>query len=371
LVCDEEVFPLKERYKVLAAILALEDFTIEDIANKTGVKQNTVSTILARERGSLEKIADEKTGRRGGARKRYRVRPESSEGLHAELRELDGLATLRPLQTERKSPAVPLGLLAAEETLLLRYANAEDPEEKLRLIRLAKLDYKKGLSESRRLLEEDPGEETRNAIEGSLHRVTTLQKIFDLDLLARSSLTDSDVEVSAESLRKRLSELSTGISEVINGLHPVLASARQFPTSRQRQAESSLSPQHVSFTTAKSLLDMASLETDAKEKSALLDQASNALDVVWQDYEDRDTPLITLGFIRYEQGRLQFLLQNYENAQMLFNSAREVFATSDKYLDEVIKVDQHLAVISVSVFRLTQPDAPAQIEIESTIDALE
>src|SRR5262245_34848718 len=129
---------MKERYKVLGAIVALREFTVEDIANKTGVKQNTVSTILARERGFLEKIADEKTGRRGGPRKRYRIKPEFAESLHSELKELDALATMRPLQTEPKSPSVPLGLLAAEDTLLFRYTNADDREEKQRLLRLAK-----------------------------------------------------------------------------------------------------------------------------------------------------------------------------------------------------------------------------------------
>jgi hypothetical protein len=370
---------LSERYKVLGAIVALREFTVEDIANRTGVKQNTVSTILARERPLLEKIADEKTGRRGGKRKRYRIKPDSAKTLYSELTELyrnlpapEVTETERDVQSESKSPSsVPLGLLAAEDTLLARYTEAEDHEEKQRLLRLAKLDFRKGLSESRRLLAANPGEETRIAIEGSVGRITALQKIFELDLLARSSLADSQAEVSVETLRERLSELSNSVSEAIKDLNPALASVRRFPVSKPRQSESLLSPQHESYTAAQSLLDRASLETDAKEKSALLEQASKALEVVWQDYEGRDAPLITIGFIRYEQGRLGFLRQDYKNARMFFRSAREIFSTSEKHSDEITKVDQHLAVLSVQEFRANQPGAPAQMEIGTTLAALE
>jgi hypothetical protein len=353
---------MKERYKVLAAITALREFTVEDIANRTGVKQNTVSTILARDRGLLEKIADEKTGRRGGKRKRYRIKPESAESLNSELAEL---------YTDLPAPPVPLGLLAAEDTLLVRYPNGKNPQEKQRLLKLAKLDYQKGLSESRRLLEANPKEETRTAVESSLYRVKALQKFFELDLLAHSLAADHNEEVSAETLKKSLTELSNGVSEAITDLNPVLASVRHFPTSKLRKSESSLISQNESYTTATALLDQASLESDPKEKSALLEQASKTLEFVWEHYEARDTPLMTLAFIRYEQGRLKFLRQDYENAQRLFEGAREVFATSEKYSDEVTKIDQHLAVLAVEKFRLTQPDAPAEIEIQTTFAALE
>lgn len=353
---------MRERYKVLAAITALREFTVEDIAKKTGVKQNTVSTILARERGLLEKIADERTGRRGGPRKKYRLKPGSAESLQSEL---------AGLYKDLPTPAVPLGLLAAEDTLLLRYPNGEDPQEKQRLLRLAKLDYQKGLSESRRVLEANPREETRTAVESSLYRVKALQKFFELDLLAHSLAADHNEEVSAETLRKRLSELSNGVSEAITDLNPVLASVRQLPTSKLRRSERSPIPQNDNYTRAAALLNKASLESDSKEKSELLEEASQALDLVWEHYEDRDTPLTTLAFIRYEQGRLKFLRQDYQNAQRLFDGAREVFATSEKYSDEVTKIDQHLGVLAIERFRQTRPDAPAELEIQTTFAALE
>lgn len=368
---------MKERYKVLAAIIALADFTVDDIAGATGVKPNTVSTILARERRLLEKIADEKTGRRGGKRKRYRIKPESAEILRSELAELyrnlpvpDNLARLRTAQNEPKPPTIPLGLLAAEDTLLFRYPISAESEEKQRILNLAKLDYRKGLSESRRLLAANPREETRTAVESSLSRVKALQKIFELDLLAHSSATP-DRHVSAQELRERLSELSNSVSEAITGLSPVLTSVWQFRTTRRPQSESSLIPEHESYTTARSLLDRASLETDSRERSVLLEQASRALDAVWKDYENRDTHLITIAFIRYEQGRLRFWRRDYQKARMFFTGAKEVFATSEKYGDEITKVDQYLAVLSVEEFRQDQPDAPAELEISTTFSALE
>src|SRR5262249_19097246 len=159
------------------------------------------------------------------------------------------------------------------------------------------------------------------------------------DQLAHSPLPG----VSVEALRNRLAELRNGVSEAIYGLSPLLASVR-FPTSKLRQSESPLIPPDESYMDARSLLDRASLVPDPREKSVLLEQAGRALDVVWNDYQSRDTPLITIAFIRYEQGRLRFWLQDYENARMLFTGAREIFGTSENYFDEVAKIDQHLAV---------------------------
>ncbi|MEK6336955.1 MAG: hypothetical protein AABM67_18685 [Acidobacteriota bacterium] len=369
---------MKERYKVLGAMTALGEFTVEDVVRRTGVKQNTVSTIMARDKGLLEEIGYEETGRRGGKPKRYRLRPESAELLHSELEDLyrNLPAPLNREGTEvRQEPklvTVPLGLLAAEDTLLLRYPREEDSKEKQRILNLAKLDYQKGFFESERILAAAPEREVRTMIENSVHRVKALQKFFELDVLASSYMPDQqDEAVEASTLRGRLSELSSQISEAISNLHPVLVSSRQASTGIEAASQRPLRPQSEDYITARGLLDRASVELHQQQRSALLKEASASMAGLQKDYEGGDTHPITNAFIRYEEGRLRFLMRDYEAARKLFEGARDVFATSAKYSDEIAKIDHHLAILSVHESLMSPTDASAGIEIAATLSALE
>ena len=135
---------MKERYKVLGAMTSLGEFTVEDVANKTGVKKNTVNTVLGRDKALLEEVPSEATGRRGGQPKRYRIKPESAHLVHSELEDLykslpksSSFTASNLASPEPRTVKVPLGLLTAEDTLLQRYPKSVDLNEKQQLFELA------------------------------------------------------------------------------------------------------------------------------------------------------------------------------------------------------------------------------------------
>src|SRR5215471_15781702 len=108
-----------ERYKTLGAMLALGEFSVPELATLAGVGEPTVRTALQREAVYVERIGTEPTGRRGGQRGRWRLRPEKREVLRSQLREFEQLGVGPWLEEykEREGP-VPAGILAAENALL-------------------------------------------------------------------------------------------------------------------------------------------------------------------------------------------------------------------------------------------------------------
>ena len=75
-----------ERYRVLGAMLALKEFTAEDLATRADVSRATVRTVIHRQQSDLEVIGVLETGRRGGQPRRYHLKQESVGALMAELR---------------------------------------------------------------------------------------------------------------------------------------------------------------------------------------------------------------------------------------------------------------------------------------------
>jgi len=134
---------MTERYKVLGAMLALGDFTVPELVQYSGVNQQTVRTVLVRERRSLKALGAEKGGGRGGRFKRFQVRPEQIEEIRQELNELyRSLAPIRPalavgVEQSQDRDSVPVAILAAEDTLLRRFPEAQEIAERKRLLKLA------------------------------------------------------------------------------------------------------------------------------------------------------------------------------------------------------------------------------------------
>ncbi|MFZ0749467.1 MAG: hypothetical protein WAM70_08925 [Pyrinomonadaceae bacterium] len=275
---------MKERYKVLGAMTALGEFTVEDVVNKTGVKKNTVSTVLVRDKALLEEVPCEGTGRRGGQPKKYRIRPESAHLVNSELEDLyqslPKSTAFRESDVVSQRPKwfkVPLGLLTAEDTLLQRYPKGEDLEEKQQLLELAELDFQKGVFESERILAETREPSIHRTIKNSVDRINALHKVFEIELFANSlNANRPDQAVEPSAVKAWLSQLSHQVSEAIRSLIPVLTSARESLT--QEPAEVSLRPQSEHYLAAKSLLDRACLERQPQHRSALLDQARASLD---------------------------------------------------------------------------------------------
>lgn len=128
-----------ERYKVLGAMLSLKEFTVEDLANFSKVKANTVSTILARESSLIEELGKQQMGKRGGQFIKYGLKPEAADSLRTEINELvkSISGTITP-ETEFV-PKEPLGLIAAEDGLTW-LDEAESDEERRQILELARID---------------------------------------------------------------------------------------------------------------------------------------------------------------------------------------------------------------------------------------
>jgi len=115
------------RYRVLNAMLALREFTVDDLAHYSDVKENTVRTVLARDSHFVERDGNRARRRRGGQPILYRLRPAAEDELVSILRKLDAFgANLPPLAADQEDP-VMLSLMAAEDILLRRLPQATTP----------------------------------------------------------------------------------------------------------------------------------------------------------------------------------------------------------------------------------------------------
>jgi hypothetical protein len=150
-----------EKFKVLSAMVALDDFTPHELARFSGVKISTVRTVVARNGRFLEDLGQIETGRRGGQPTRSRLTPEGRATIRKELDETYAAITspaaknANPIRSalnyllgdspetrvetapELSADApLPLGLVAANDTLK-RLESAATPGEQTRILQLA------------------------------------------------------------------------------------------------------------------------------------------------------------------------------------------------------------------------------------------
>ena len=111
-----------EQLKALNGMLALGDFTVEQVERLTGVQSPTVHTVIHRHPDAVERLPAAPTGRRGGQPARYRIRPGAIEALREQILEIrHAFAAELPDVGER---ANSLNLDAAEEFLTDRLKRA-------------------------------------------------------------------------------------------------------------------------------------------------------------------------------------------------------------------------------------------------------
>jgi len=127
-----------ERYKVLGAMLALKQFTVEELARFSTVNPTTVRTVLSRENKYLKELGRKATGQPGGRFTQYELEPRYVARLRSELQELfrEVWATL-DMQQHRDPEIIPLSLLAVEDALLHRYPNAKHRQERQHILNLS------------------------------------------------------------------------------------------------------------------------------------------------------------------------------------------------------------------------------------------
>jgi hypothetical protein len=132
------------RFRVLNAILALREFTVADLAHYSGVKVNTVRTVLGRDSHFVECLGAQAQaqGRRGGQPIQYRLRADTEHELVGVLRQLEDVGADLPPLAERCSEVDPAVLaLTAAEDVLLRQLPAAVTADRAQLYDLAVADF--------------------------------------------------------------------------------------------------------------------------------------------------------------------------------------------------------------------------------------
>lgn len=215
MVANFDTSPLElemiETYKVLGAMLALDKFTTEELAQYSEVKINTVRTILNREQAYLEEIGRQETGRRGGQCRHWRVKPVLVQQLRQKIENLFGQVKMTPLdgpETESASaPQVPLSLLVAEDILVRRFPEAADAKMKRDLIELAEVNFNTGRSE----YENFPVGHNLNTIKAHMRTIEDLFNLCRMELDAVAPRSPQQGGYAVQDVFQRLTAASTDL----------------------------------------------------------------------------------------------------------------------------------------------------------------
>jgi hypothetical protein len=200
-----------ERYKVLSAMLALKEFTVEDLAYFSKVKANTVSTILARESSFVQELGKQSTGRRGGQFIKYRLNPETINVLREEIKGLVGVISGIITSETEFTPKVPLGILAAEDGLAT-LGEAKTDEERRQILEIAMIDVQGARADIESMLIGGANSYSINLFED---RLTTLEgEILQIqELYAIKEAVAVGAAASFQGLNSRHQELDASESE--------------------------------------------------------------------------------------------------------------------------------------------------------------
>ncbi len=125
---------MSETLRVVAGMLALEEFTTADLVSLCHVKDATVRTVIGRRRQYLDILETPSSGKRGGRAQTYRVKPDMRQQLSEELPHLP--APVREAPSARvQGMTMAFDLLARRVPLEADSLEAYD--ELLELARLA------------------------------------------------------------------------------------------------------------------------------------------------------------------------------------------------------------------------------------------
>jgi hypothetical protein len=161
-----------EKTKVLAAMIALDEFTTDQLCRFADVKPATAAGVLGRNKALVQELGTVETGRRGGQPIRYRLTDEGRAAAQEQLERAFasfGKGASNPLATifahfARKpvanvTPALtlnvsdvsavdpPLGIAVADDTLSRLLPAASSAEERLELLAVAEREAKSALQD--------------------------------------------------------------------------------------------------------------------------------------------------------------------------------------------------------------------------------
>lgn len=204
-----------EFYKVLAAMLALKEFTVNDLASFSKVKANTVNTILARKSHLLQELGKQQTGKRGGQFIKYRLNPETINVLREEIKEIVKVIGGTITSETEFTPNVPLGILAAEDGLA-SLGQAKTDEERRQILEIAKIDIQGARADIESMLIGGANYHSINSFEDRL--ITLEGEILQLeDLYAIKKAVAVGAVTSFQELASQSKDSQVGETEATRG----------------------------------------------------------------------------------------------------------------------------------------------------------
>lgn len=201
--CDNKAVHGLETYKVLAAVLALNTFTIKELADFSGVNEITVRTILGRRSDLVQPVGLAVTAaKRGGRTKTYTLRPDAAPLVERQLAALSNLAppavaVPSPEQTPPVSQAElepPISMLAAEDTLRRKYVHAFSEEERKTLVHMAKIQLGVARSALQQYASQKANPVALARLEQNLNDLTAINSVYEAQIALEAARPWRDEE---------------------------------------------------------------------------------------------------------------------------------------------------------------------------------
>jgi len=214
-----------ERYKVLAAMLALGEFTVAELSRFSGVRPSTIYTVVNRERHFLEPMNRQTTGRRGGQFIQHRVKADQVGALRSEIDELFRQLRVLPGLEPELTPKIPLSLVASWDALVHLYPQAKGLEEKQHLFRLAEMDFENGQTETKALLARVTDSRAVERIQAHVRAVEALKNLCMVELARESDFKPKE-PIDFPMVREQLLQVADEFSSLGENEHAVAALRR-------------------------------------------------------------------------------------------------------------------------------------------------
>lgn len=138
-----------EHYKAIGAMIALNDFTIEELNRFSGVSITAISKVVESEEDSLEEIKFRSRSRSGTDEVRYQIKADKFEFLKYKMRDLYNQLPKKSEKPEAScnNKRIPAGLLVAEDILNRLKKRFPRREKKIHLLNLARRSLEGACSE--------------------------------------------------------------------------------------------------------------------------------------------------------------------------------------------------------------------------------
>lgn len=131
-----------EYYKILTSMIALDDFSVQDLAKICGVSQSSVRSIMDQKEQLFESIDNSLKVNKDV--QRFRISPSHRKQIRAEINVLFKLLIDSTKNSEEVT--IPITLLIAEDIVAHRIMEAKNTKQKEELLALAILNYESAKS---------------------------------------------------------------------------------------------------------------------------------------------------------------------------------------------------------------------------------